>query len=271
MGKGKSKGKVSWPVAQLGAYLERHPEAAKGDALAIVKGEPPAPGSAAAALQALREERSPSPHRPAAQALAQVWSPKRMSSKKTGEGYKGVQETIEAVKGALIFTRVVFDESRQRPQELVLWFAGARLITQNQLISLLQKNIKAYFQYKKAWKEKMRLARHLIHTERACQFTDPVKIEVLRHGRRLVDRDGLPPQFKILIDELRYRTKESDHPAILLEDDPNMVIDVLPYQRAVRQSDRHTLGVGLRVVAHPGWKPPPAPDPLLDWLKRSET
>lgn len=255
-----------WTLDHLGQYLAKNPSAARGEALQVLEAPTaPAPGTAAAALgKLLKDEKHQEPKGFAAAALAQVMADRSPKGKKTSK-INSLHAVIDSVTNARVDVRVAFDPEG-RATELVLWFAGARLLTQNQLISALQKNIKGYFKYKKAWKTKMILARRLIHAEHPCQFLDPVLIEVLRHGTRLVDRDSLSPQFKILIDELRYCTSGTKNPAILLEDHPEAVVDVIPFQRQVRKGDAGFRGVGMRVVACPNWSPPEPPDPLRDWL-----
>jgi len=255
-----SKGKAVWSNEDLAAYVRRRPQHAP---------------------QALCEP-SASPHGSASGALADVLGEGgkgRLVGQpraRQGEGAKkpsGVNmgEVIRSVRQAIIHLRVARAPDG-RTTELVLWFDGARLMTQNQLISKLQKDMRMFLAYKKAWQLKMREALVVLRAEggQPCQFTDPVLIEVLRQANRRVDRDGVEPLFKILIDQLHHRPAGSTQPTVIPDDNPDVVVAIVPHQRSTKLDARGRPGVGLRLVAQPGWRPPPPPDPWAEWLGQAE-
>jgi Holliday junction resolvase RusA-like endonuclease len=234
--------------------------------------------------QALRGELAPSPM---AQALADIGLshhqrkavPEPIKGLSTKQSY--MDSLLEAVKTALPEGHVEFFPDGSL-REVVVWFSGARMLTINQMISLFtqaagsvgkggkkkKKNTSSipfnYFKYKNRWHEQMKkvIADLRAAHEFSGGFIHPVTVEVMRHATRPVDRDALPTMFKILTDALR-------HNGIIRDDNPDEVVDITSYQKKVRLKQGERPGVGMRLVAQPGWVPPPVPDVARDWLRKS--
>jgi hypothetical protein len=254
-GSGGGGKRAHWSPEQLASYLKRNPAAATPDTTQALRLA--APESRTAAAEALARAGAGHRLRPEVQdAETQAAKPKRPGLR--------INDLIDSIAQAPLDVRVVRD-SQGHLQEMVLWFAGARLLTYNQLISMFQKRLVQYFRYKKAWRKRMAKALDEIGaTEGPCAFPGQVQIEVLRQSYRRVDRDGVTNLFKILIDALR-------HPevGVITDDNPNVVVDVIPFQRIVRRALGEPIGVGMRLRAvAQDWKEPPVPDPVVDWLQR---
>lgn len=268
---------IHWDAEQLLDRLKNNPHVslAKGERLRLEEGATPS-----AAAQALRTLAEASTSTPSA-GPSRRRSPSGPKTKHAGSDDLG--QIIQAVKNATVEVHATWFPDGPA-QELVLWFEGARLMTLNRMISLLTNPGQAgkkkpatgkrkpgggapvgpYYAYKKQWKERMKDAQQLLQATygRLPVFTHPVTIEVMRHAPRLADRDSLAFMFKIHIDMLR----DTKSMKIIRDDNPNEVVDVIPYQKKVNPTEGK-VGVGLRLVAQPGWEPPAIPDARKDWLR----
>lgn len=264
---GVPRGDVNW----LSDYLKRHPAAASVDTDRVLKGD--------------------SEISPMAKALADIGlghHQQRLAAKsKAGLSTKAsyMVSLLEAVEGAQHEGHVEFFPDGT-VCEVVVWFAGARMLTINQMISLFTSQLNRapkvprgekkkpaasqsgafnYFKYKNRWQEQMKKAIDSLRATHGLKggFVHPVKIEVMRHATRPVDRDALSTMFKILTDAMR-------HNGIIQDDNPEVVVDVIPYQKKIRLKNGQAPGVGMRVIAQPGWVPPPLPDVSRDWLRKRD-
>lgn len=126
-------------------------------------------------------------------------------------------------------------------------FSGAKLLSINQIFSLLQqKNLKySVFTYKKCWHNIIREELFFIETELKKQgkklpfFNSYVEITIFRQAPRLVDEDALSTMFKFIIDALK-RNNENPY-GILADDNPKIVHKITSY------GDKGDYAVGIKV------------------------
>lgn len=246
------RGDTQW----LADYLRRNPAAASEQTEQVLKGSLPLSPTAQALLDIGLGDRQRS-HR-----AERTSKPKKSQGLSTKKSYLPL--LIESVSQAQVRSRLVRFEDGTF-QELVLWFEGARALTINQMISIFHNRQFQYFRYKKRWQAKVKEALDPMRSpgQPWPGFVHPVRIEILRHAARLVDRDALPTMFKILIDALRAPDN-----GIIRDDNPNEVVDLVPYQQKIMKASGDHPGIGLRLIALPGWVPP-APPALDDWLRTS--
>jgi len=100
---------------------------------------------------------------------------------------------------------------------LSLWFDGARLLTVNELFSILQYRKHQTYAYKKAWRQLIHRALEGMEGPRPF-FDGPTRIWLYRRGKGLVDLDSLPPMFKYAIDALRRE-------GIIADDNPQIIVE----------------------------------------------
>lgn len=246
----KKKGSVNRDAAWLAEHLRRHPEAATEETARVLSGVV-SPLAQTLADLGLGHRQRKSADKPS--------SGSGLSTKKSY-----ITSLLEAVETSRFESYAeLFPDGSLR--ELVVWFDGARMLTINQMISLFTNRQFQYFKYKNRWRKQMRKAIETLRLSKEITrgFEHPVKIEVMRHATRMVDRDALPTMFKILIDTLRHEEN-----AIIRDDNPDEVVDVLPYQKKIYLNQDQRPGVGLRVVAQPNWVPDPIPDVAKEWLRK---
>lgn len=248
----KKGGGVKADVSWLAAYLSRNPQANNAETEKLLRGDAPK-SPMAQAIEDIglgRHQRSAKAKEKASTGLA------------TKKSY--ISTLLDSVEGAVPHAHVeCFPDGTLR--ELAVWFVGARVLTVNQMISVFHNRQFQYFKYKNRWRAQMKSAIDALRLDTGIQggFIHPVKIEVMRHATRPVDRDALPTMFKILIDALRH-----EETGVIRDDNPDEVVDILPYQKRIYLSKGQVPGVGMRVIAQPDWVAPPIPDVMGDWLKK---
>ena len=119
---------------------------------------------------------------------------------------------------------------------LSIWLEGARVLSINQIFDMLQTRKYKIFRYKKAWQSLIRRALMLIPKEDRPYFEGPVKIQLVRRAKRLLDDDATRIVFKHAIDAL---VKEK----ILLDDNRNVVVEIEPWDY------KGSPALGIRVIA----------------------
>lgn len=139
------------------------------------------------------------------------------------------------------------------PESLSLWFAGARMFTVNELISINQFRKYEYFRYKKAWRHLVKSAILPLRTTDFKPFAGPTRLVLARSGAELIDRDCYEAIFKTLIDALRYCH-------VLDEDHNGIVVDLKPIQQIGPPS------IGIRMESVPGYVPPAPVDVERLWF-----
>lgn len=112
----------------------------------------------------------------------------------------------------------------------VLIFDGAKMLSLNQILALLQLPKKKFeaFTYKKLWHELTISAMNKL--TKKYNFDDGCDILVYRSAPRLVDNDSLAVMFKFIIDAVKKDKNDSTKPYILTEDDPQFVKNIKSYQ-----------------------------------------
>jgi hypothetical protein len=172
-----------------------------------------------------------------------------------------IAEVIKSIKGADITTAV-------SDMHIAIYFDGARLLTLNEILAVFPYQPYLIFAYKKAWAEKIDQALLILKSNARCkipEFTESCVFVGFRSSTRLVDRDGLSPCFKYILDDLRNQ-KVLSPIQILKDDNPNLIVETPCYQ--VR--GLHAVGIRLEKVVD--WSEPEvnktkllSSDPISSW------
>lgn len=172
--------------------------------------------------------------------------------KKTGKTINThVKDVIESIKTSIIHTST-------SENHLSLVFDGARLLTLNELLSLMPYQPYLVYNYKTAWKNKIDDALILakdMYGKKMPEFADSCVFVGFRRSTRLVDRDGLPACFKYILDDLRNQIAVSER--ILKDDNPNLIVDTPCFQVV------GSAMVGVRLERVQSWQEPVMTENIL--------
>lgn len=149
-----------------------------------------------------------------------------------------VAPIIRSLQSPFIYTRV------EPGPTLSLWFDGARLLTVNELFSILQYRKHETFAYKKAWRKL--IERSLLTLPKGQQvpfFDGPTRIWLYRRGKQLVDLEALPVMFKYAVDALRIQ-------GVIPDDNPEIIVE----PRLLQEKGLPT--VAMRLERLPDWQEP---------------
>lgn len=152
-----------------------------------------------------------------------------------------VSDVVHSIKTSVITTSV-------SDNHLGLVFDGARMLTLNEILSLLPYQPYLVFGYKKAWAAKVDEALALaksLYGKRMPEFSDSCLFIGYRRSSRLVDRDGLASCFKYILDDIRHQMAVNEK--ILKDDNPNLIFDTPCFQ-----STGPAL-IGVRLERVNGW------------------
>lgn len=141
---------------------------------------------------------------------------------------------------------------------LSVWFAGSRLLTVNEIFSILPFRKYDTWAYKKRWKELIQEA--LLTRDPAVPlplFDGPTRLVLFRRGTNKLDLDSFQTVFKYAIDGLRKA-------GVLVEDNPEIVVETVSEQRIGEPA------VGLRLERLESWTAPPEIDVHQAWFGREE-
>ena len=117
-----------------------------------------------------------------------------------------------------------------------LLFEGARVLTVNEIISILQYRKHEMFRYKAAWRLLIKRSLHLLPKEQLVHFEGPVRLEIVRRGAKTLDDDASRMPLKYAIDSLvRCGVLKDDNREVV---DDTKVVDVVG-----------PPAVGIRIVA----------------------
>lgn len=118
----------------------------------------------------------------------------------------------------------------------VLIFKGAKMLSLNQILALLQLPKKKYeaFAYKKLWHELTQQALEKMTSK--YNFDNGCDILVYRSAPRLVDNDSLAVMFKFIIDAVKKDKKDINKKYILTEDDPQFVKNIKVFQEKSKEN-----------------------------------
>ena len=113
---------------------------------------------------------------------------------------------------------------------------GGRVLTYNELFSILQYRKFEAFRYKKVCRDIIRRAVANTQTPKTPQpfFDGPTRLTLLRVGTKEMDRDALPVVFKYFTDTLKREKRVKDpnntNPSIIDDDNPNIIVDIVTIQ-----------------------------------------
>jgi hypothetical protein len=137
---------------------------------------------------------------------------------------------------------------------LSMIFYGTRLLSHNELLSVLQYRRYEIYRYKKAWRELVgRAIKQLSAQDWAQVFPGPVKLVLFRRAPKSLDIDSATAIFKYAIDTL-VREK------VLIDDNRKIVVQIEEHFAT------GPCASGLRVESCPDWVPSPMLTPEQDWF-----
>lgn len=149
-------------------------------------------------------------------------------------------------------------EKSENKMILYIWFTGARVLTLNELFSILQSVKFKTFSYKKRWKELISLALLQLPVKDRPYFDGPTQITLYRRGKKLIDLDSFPVAFKYAIDGLRQAK-------IISEDNPEIMVSTIPIQQKGK-----TTSIGLKIERLYDWENNNTIDIHKEWFGYSE-
>lgn len=117
---------------------------------------------------------------------------------------------------------------------LALDIPGGRILTYNELYSILQYRKYEAFRYKKICRSVIERALKSPVGEAKPYFDGPTRLSILRVGSKEMDLDALPIVFKYFLDSFK---KEG----IIADDNPNIIVDIQFFQAV----GEHRLGMKL--------------------------
>ena len=167
---------------------------------------------------------------------------------------------------------------------------GARVLTYNEMFSILQYRKYEAFRYKKICKNliyrAIRIGRETSTLE-TPYFDGPTKMTLLRIGAKEMDRDALPVVFKYFIDAFKKdpaketlkdagvsktpkktknsKTKTTDEPCSIINDDnPNIIVEIESLQ------DKGEPRLAILLERAPNWNKTSAPK-WEEWLAKKSS
>lgn len=120
-------------------------------------------------------------------------------------------------------------------------FIGARLLSINQIFSILQYRKHDIFQYKIMWQKLIDKA--LSDKKDLPTFNENCELILFRQSARLVDNDALTAMFKYIIDALKLDKDNKKAYYVLTEDNPKVVSNIKFIQKKDKQ---HIVGIRIQ-------------------------
>lgn len=116
---------------------------------------------------------------------------------------------------------------------MTILFDGARLLSVNDIISILPYRPQVVYRYKAAWRVLIKRALHLLDSKDLLHFEGPVRLELVRRSSKTLDDDSTRMPFKYAIDSLvKANVLKDDNRAVVAD---TSVIDVVgPHALAIR-------------------------------------
>jgi hypothetical protein len=174
------------------------------------------------------------------------WTAPRTEKVKAPSKRKSINEHIAIVNQSIREAKVVASVS---DRHLSIVWEGARLLTLNEILSLLPIQPYLVYNYKKVWENKVNESLLVAQDIRPIPYFDSSCVFIgLRCSTRLMDRDGLSSCFKYLLDDIR-RQQAINHP-ILKDDNPNLIVDTPCFQY------KGAHAVGFRLEKIDSWNEP---------------
>ena len=164
------------------------------------------------------------------------------------KGGKSINQHIDEVITSIRLSKF---EGSASGNHLAMTFDGARILTLNEIIAVLPYQPYLIYNYKKAWRDKIDQCLLILRSEygRALpEFTESCIFVGFRRSTRLVDRDGLSPCFKFILDDLRKPIALKEE--ILKDDNPNLILETPCFQEV----GPHLVGIRLERVKN--WSEP---------------
>ncbi len=167
-----------------------------------------------------------------------------------GKKRKGVHipKITNSLRAALVYAEATHGPS----PTLSLWFDGARLLTVNELISVLRMRPKALIPYLSQCKKVVPRALSTLASPPPF-FDGPTRLSLYRRGKKLVDLDSLPATFKYVTDSLRQQH-------LIPDDNPLIIVETKVFQ----EQGPYALGVRLERLVD--WQPPDLTNLKQLWL-----
>lgn len=123
---------------------------------------------------------------------------------------------------------------------------GGRILTYNELYSILQYRKYEAFRYKKICRGVIQRALNTPNPEAKPFFDSPTRLTLLRIGAKEMDLDALPIVFKYFLDCFKSE-------GIIADDNPNIIVDI----RLIQGKGEPRLGMKLERIKD--WAKPPIP------------
>lgn len=134
-------------------------------------------------------------------------------------------------------------ETSSSDNHFAVLFNGAKLLSVNQIFSILQYRKYEIFKYKKTWHNLITNALFLEkekNNQKLPFFDDSVEIILFRQAQKLVDEDAMTTMFKFIIDGFKFHLKKNPI-GILQEDNPKIVHKISSY------SEKGVPIIGIRI------------------------
>lgn len=152
---------------------------------------------------------------------------------KTKKKYTGIDVKKIITENKNCNSSIVYNESF-----IGMLFPNTKLLSVNQIFSILQYRKYELFTYKKSWQELVKNS--LINKNNLPYFDDLVEITLFRQAPKLVDEDALSVMFKFIIDALKA-DKKNNYQGILAEDNPKIV------SRIILEQEKGENFVGIKI------------------------
>lgn len=137
-------------------------------------------------------------------------------------------------------------------QSIKMDVPGARILTYNELYSILQYRKHEAFRYKKICRGVIQRALNTPNTMPKPFFDGPTRLTLLRIGTKEMDLDALPIVFKYFLDCFKSE-------GIIADDNPNIIVDI----QLIQGKGEPRLGMKLERIDD--WIKPSIPS-QNDWL-----
>lgn len=138
---------------------------------------------------------------------------------------------------------------------LTLYFPDVRMLSHNEILSILPYRKWAIYRYKAGWRQLMGRALAQVGTHRPWLeiFPGTVKLQLYRQARGSLDSDSASAVFKYAIDAL-VRNK------VIIDDDRRVLPSIIEHWA------QGTPASAMRIEPWPDYRATEPIDPLVDWL-----
>lgn len=113
-------------------------------------------------------------------------------------------------------------------------FNNTKLLSLNDMFSILQYRKYELFAYKKMWQELIFKA--LENKPNLPKFSQDCEIVLFRQSAKLVDNDSLSVMFKFIIDALKLDKKLPNKPFVISEDNPSVIHNIKLIQEKSKEN-----------------------------------